>query len=800
MLKNYFKIAIRNLAKYKSFSIINILGLALSMSVCLVLIMVVADQASNDRYISNSDSIYRINTIDLDEDNIFNTYATAPLPLWGKLQKEYDGIISATRIRRGFGNDWIEIDQNVNIPIGGFFVDPAFLTIFEYELESGNPETALSQPNSVVLKKKTAQKLYGDKNPVGEIITVGELGDYIITGVLRDNKEKSHIKFEALASISSLLQIEEQDSLISASVNNWRNHFSGWIYLELDQNKSISALEKDLLTINKEIYSEVEDRNIKFSLQALTDISPGPLRGNEIGPTLPMLFVYFMGGLALIVMISASFNYMNLSMARALNRAKEVGIRKVSGATKRQLISQFLMEAIILSLGALLISYVILIALKPSFQDLNFSRLLHWDLQDNSTVYLISILFAITVGFLSGLGPALLLSSFRPIKVLKDLSGIRLISRTGLRKVLIVAQFSISLIFIISVSVLSKQINLFFNAEFGFTTGNIINARLNNISYSQLKTELLSKSPVQLVSGATHIPASGMTKSTNILIDPADNEGVYTGYFSVDEDYLEMLGLNLLSGTNFKNLTKNSNEVIINVTAVEKFGYKSIPSVLGELIYDDDSVEYRIIGVVEDYHHQAMTAQIIPMFLQYNPEEVSIVHVKLVDINDNQGTMAIESAYSSINPDIKTTYKPFQEELIEFYDLMFGDLKKIVGIASILALVIACLGLLGMATYTVETRLKEVSIRKILGATDKQLIYQLSRGFLILLLVAIVISAPIAYILNNQWLELIAYRVEITFGLIAGGIGILILFGILTIGSQTYRAGSMAPIDNLRSE
>jgi putative ABC transport system permease protein len=203
---------------------------------------------------------------------------------------------------------------------------------------------------------------------------------------------------------------------------------------------------------------------------------------------------------------------------------------------------------------------------------------------------------------------------------------------------------------------------------------------------------------------------------------------------------------------------------------------------------------------VQDYHHQAMTAKIIPMFLQYNVEGLRLVHIKLFDVNDDQGTMAIESAFSSVNPDLKTTYKPFQEELTEFYDLMFGDLKKMVGVASVLALVIACLGLLGMATYTVETRLKEVSIRKILGATDGQLVYQLSRGFLILIVVAIVISTPIAYLLNNLWLELIAYRVEITFGIIASGASILVLFGLLTIGSQTYRAGSVAPIDNLRSE
>jgi len=286
-----------------------------------------------------------------------------------------------------------------------------------------------------------------------------------------------------------------------------------------------------------------------------------------------------------------------------------------------------------------------------------------------------------------------------------------------------------------------------------------------------------------------------------MLIDPTDEEGIYTGYFPVDEDYIDMLELSLLAGTNFQNLTKGSNEIIINETAAETYGYESNHASIGELIYDDDSTEYRIIGVVKNYHHQAMTAEIIPMFLQYRPEEIRLVHVKLFDSsNENQGLALIDAGFKSVNPDLNTTYKNFDDELTEFYDLMFGDIVKMVGIATVLALVIACLGLLGMATYTVETRMKEVSIRKVMGATDLQVVYQLSKGFLMMLGLAIIISTPIAFMINNLWLELIAYRVEISFGIIISGISILVIFGILTIGSQTYRAGSIAPIDNLRRE
>ena len=331
MLKNYLKVAVRSLLKNKTFSTINIFGLALSMSVCVVVIMLIADQASYDRYNSKIDRVFRINTERDDTNDFINLFATSPLPLADKLLNEYASVKNAVRIRRGFGNSWINIENDVNIPIGGFFVDPSFLQVFEYELEYGNPEVALSAPNSVVLTKQAAEKLFDIENPVGEFIKVGELGEYQVTGVLKPLSGKSHIVFEALASMSSVTALEA-DSALSPALSEWKNSTSGWVYLELNEKAKPDQVEREMSEINKEVYADMEDRNYRFYLQNITAITPGPLLGNQIGPGLPYMFVYFLAGLALIIMLSACFNYTNLTIARSLTRAKEIGIRKVSGA------------------------------------------------------------------------------------------------------------------------------------------------------------------------------------------------------------------------------------------------------------------------------------------------------------------------------------------------------------------------------------------------------------------------------------------------------------------------------------
>jgi len=424
MVKNYLKIAIRTLLRHKVFSFINIFGLAVSFSISFLLIMMVADQKSYDRHNSHKDRIFRVNTHRLSSDGLVNRMATAPLPIANVLKEEYTGIEEVVRIRRGFGNDWVGIVDNVNIPIGGFFTDPSFLNVFEYELEFGDPNTALNDPFSVVLTREVANKLFKLDNPVGEIITVGELGDYMVTGILKETDNKSHIVFEALASMSSVERLES-DSTLRPSLNNWGRHTVGWVYLLLDENKPVKGVEDDLAEIYKPRFEELlkthdlEDIDLKLYLQSITAITPGPLLGNQIGPGLPNFFIYFLGGLALIIIISACFNYTNLSIARALTRAREVGIRKVSGAQRYQIFGQFIGESIIISLFSLVLALGFLVFLKPAFLMLNVTQFMKWDLQADLTVYLICLVFSVGVGTIAGFFPALFLSSFQPVKVQK---------------------------------------------------------------------------------------------------------------------------------------------------------------------------------------------------------------------------------------------------------------------------------------------------------------------------------------------------------------------------------------------
>ncbi len=802
MLKNYFKVAMRNIVKHKFFSAINIFGLSLSMSICIILIMLIADQKNQDQYNSQKEQIYRINVTRLHSDSFVNEYVTTPLPLKEKLMTEYEGIESGVRIRRGFGNGWIKFDSDVNIPVAGFFTDPEFLSMFEYELASGDAATALSKPNSVVLKKETAEKIFGDVDPVGESIKVGEMGEFMVTGVLKEYKNRNtHIKFEALASISSLQQIEAQDSLLSASINNWKNTTAGWVYIQLKENTTPKTIESYLSQIDEEVYKDMDKIDYKFTLQQLNTVSPGPLKGNEIGPVLPMMFVYFLSGLAIVIMMSASFNYMNLSIARALTRAKEVGIRKVSGAMKHQIIFQFLMEAILISVFSLLLSQVLLIFLKAGFKQLNFAQLLQWDLSTDWDVQIYSMLLCLGIGLLSGLTPALLLSSFQPIQVLKDLSSTRLFSKIGLRKALIVTQFTFSLVFIISTVLIYNQLKLMISADFGFNYNEVVNVKIGDTSYEQLSNEYKKDAAIEIVAASSHVPAAGNTYSNDMKRNVSDEgDGIETAYYHVDEGYIPLLDIQLVAGANFEDTKPKPNEIIVNEKTVETFGFGKPSTAIGQFIFSSDSTAYKIIGVVADYNHQALMQEIIPMYLVNDPAGFNIIHVKLNANNKDSGISAIEAGWAAINPNLQVNHVYFESELKEFYQFMFGDLIKIVSLISVLALIISSLGLLGMATYTTETRIKEVSVRKVLGASNWQLIFNLSKGFIVLMLVAIILAVPMAWFLNNLWLEMIAYRVSINAGVLLLGITVLLLIGGLAIGSQTYRATSVNPADNLRNE
>jgi putative ABC transport system permease protein len=807
MIRNYFLVAIRNLTRNKFFSAINIFGLAVSMSICMGIIMLVADQMKYDRHNTNRDRIFRVNTQILDNNGVPRSSpdnATSPMTLRQELMDNYTGIEKVVRIKRGFGNNWLEVEnQNVNIPVKGFFADPEVFDLFQLEFQYGDPQTALTQPYTVVLTRSAADKLFKEKNPVGLTFKVGDVGTYTVTGVLKETKNKSHLVFEALASMETVKSLHAQGK--ADAMDNWLDFWNGWTYILVEESKTIVDITPHLDKIYKQHIASVTKPDVlkaKFVVQSMMAITPGPLINNPIGPSLPWVFVYFLSGLALVILLTSCFNFTNLSIARSLKRAKEIGVRKVTGAARWQIFTQFLTESVLISFCALLLAFALLILIKPLILQLTFARLFMWDLEANYIVFSVFAVFALVVGLLAGFFPAVVLSSFDPVKVLKSIGNLKLFSKMGLRKVLLVSQFTISLVFILTVIVMFNQLQLFLNKDYGFTMENNLMVRLNNTSGKNLKTELLKYGNIKTVTMASHVPASGTTYGEKFKKDLSEKDWTNLNYFNVDEDYLKNMEVDLVAGKFFDAVAGdgNKNFIVINERALKSLNYKTVSDALGqEIIFQPDSSRKLIIGIVENYNHSALMSELEPLALMYNPSGVGLVQVRYSG-NYDEAAKTVEKAWATTNPGLKIDMKTVESEIKYFYNTIFGDIVNIVGVIAGLAIMISCLGLLGMATYTIETRMKEVAIRKVLGSSDQALIVLLSKGFFTLLAIAVVIGVPLAFILNNLWLQFMAYRTELSVSVIGLGVGVLILFGGITIGSQTVRAAFTNPTDNLKNE
>lgn len=808
MLRNYIKTAFRNLIRHRFFSLINVFGLAVAMSICMVLIMLVADQLSYDRHNTNGSRIFRVTTLGVDDKGVVTSdqeNSSSPMTVAPELLEKYTGVEKAVRFRRGFGNGWLEFEnQNVNIPLSGFFADAEALNMFQYELEHGDPSSALVQPYSVVLSRAAANKLFKEPNPVGQTLKVGDIGVYTVTGVLKETKNKSHIVFDGLASMSTVKALEEAGKFDRTS-ESWTNYWQGWTYVMIESGKTPHDLQVALDEMYRKHIASIttpDTYKMKFALQPLFRITPSNSMNNPIGPLLPWLVVYFLGGLALIILLTSCFNFTNLSIARSLSRAREIGVRKVTGAARWQIFGQFISESILVAFIALAVALALVVVLEPLIQQLNFARIFRWDLHSSTAVYLIFVLFATVVGILAGFFPAVVLSGFQPVQVLKNLSNLKLFSRMGLRKTLLVSQFTLSLFFILTVMVAYDQLHLFTHQNHGFKMNNNILVKLNNTSHETLKNELQKYANISAVAAASHLPAAGTSYGTGFKKKREEPEWTNVDYFLVDENYADNMELTLVAGEFFKTkeVNLNKNLMVINEAAVARFQLGSAREAIGQsLIFQNDSTEKIIAGVVANYNHRDLMREIDPMALMYQPESFSVMQVAYLGTYD-EARQTVEKAWATVNPDLKIDYTEVKSEINKFYEVVFGDLVTVLGFVSTLAILISCLGLLGMATYATETRVKEISIRKVLGSTDGALVLLLSRGFLSILGLAVLIGVPLAYVVNNLWLEYIAYRTAMGVGTISLGVLLLVFFGALTIGSQTWRAVFINPVDNLKGE
>ncbi|MEJ1236650.1 ABC transporter permease [Chryseolinea sp. T2] len=807
MLFNYILVAIRNIRRHRFFSAINILGLSVSMAVCMAVIMLVADQLMYDRFNTNGKSIYRVTSRPVTSagtptggmDN-----ATTPLALRDELMNNYTGVSNAVRLKRGFGNHWMEIEgRDINIPVSGYYADPEVLQFFQYELEEGDASTALKEPFTVVLTREAADRMFEEENPVGLTLKVDK-DLYKVTGILKKTNRKSHIVFDGLASMATVKSMQAAGRGAN-ELDNWFNYWEGWTYIMTDESEPVQNITEHLNRIYEKriaINKDPEQYRAKFQLQPLFEITPGAFINNPIGPSMPWIIVGFLSGLAVIIMLTSCFNFTNLSIARALSRAREIGVRKVNGASRRNIVLQFLSESVIVSLFALLIGLLGVWMIKPFLLQLNFARLFHWDMEANGAVYLACLIFAITVGLIAGIVPAMMLSGFQPVKVLKKLHDVRLFSRLTLRKGIIVAQFALSLIFILTVIVLHNQLDLFLGKDHGFNHDNNIVVRLNGAAYDPFKSALSQYSNIESIAAASHLPATGESRGSGFSNEATGKDWVTLLYFSVDEGYADNLSLPLVVGRYFDatNPKSNSDKIVINEEALKPLHYASASEALGQqIMFQEDSTRKTIIGVLKNYNHQILLMNISPMALLYRPENFDLVHVKYS--GDKSAAMnSISAAWKAAHPDFKMDAGTMNEKMEVFYETTLGDLVRVVSAIAALAVFISCMGLMGMATYSTEIRTKEISIRKVLGSSDAQIIRLLSGNFMKLIMLSLLIGTPLAWLLNNQWLQMLAYRTTVDVRVIVLSSSLLLVLGLITIGSQTIRAAFMNPVDNLRNE
>ena len=795
MIKNYLLTAFRNVLRYKGFSLINIFGLSLSMSVCMLIIVVIMDQYAYDDMHTKGDRMYRVQQVDSLAD-IGLKMGSNPYALGIELREKYAIAEEVVILNNSFGGTGLY--NETRLDFSGLYTNSAFFDVFDFQLQVGSVANLLDEPYTLVLSQETANKFFGEEDPIGKFIEVDSTA-YEVKGVVTKTKKKSHIQFEALISISTL-EIKDKLRDVPRYVNNWETGYGSWIYLLLHEDADLDNIQQILDRISIEQYKDNEDVNYSFYLQSFDKIVPGPLLGNEIGVFMPKVFILFLGGLALVIIVSAAFNYTSLSVARSMLRAKEVGVRKTFGATRSQVIIQFLSEAVVIAIISLIAAIVLLQFLLPAFSGMQLMSMLEIRPEQNTKVYFWFLLFALVTGLLAGALPAVFISAFRPIFVLKGITNVKFFSRIALRKILLVTQFVFSIVFIISILLIFKQMNFMINSHPGFDSEVVYDINLQGKDFSKVKDEYSQFPEVVNIAASSHIPAEGNIWGVDIRLK-MDDEKFNANYFSADENSIETLGLELIAGRNFpENMSgKNEKFVIASEMTVEQFQLGTPQEAVGTTLILDDSTLVEIIGVIKNYQYVAVFLTLKPMLLRYIPDRYNHAFLRLDSPNMTATVDKIEKTWDKIDPDHEID-GDFLDDRIKFYYSFFEDIMYTVGFATLLAIIIAAFGLLGMATYSTRTRTKEIGIRKVFGAEVNHIILLISKSYMWLMLLAAIIGGIIAYLVNNMWLQHLSKSVDFGVGTILTGVFIVAFVGLLTISSQTLKAAKTKPATTLKNE
>jgi putative ABC transport system permease protein len=802
MIGSYIKTSARNLMRNKLFSSINIIGLAISMSVGLLLIAFVLDLRSYDRFHKNGERIYRITTKLSNANGEQNSkYATTSLKAGRLIHEKVKGIEEVAILRNDFSGDAI-VNDNI-LPIKGYWAESSLFRIMTFPFIEGNPDTALKDPYAIVLTESAAKKLFGSEHALGKAIKF-DTTDYQVTGVIKDVPFFSHIDFEALVSLPTADQLFKNNR----NFEKWTTMWTNYVYVSLPDNVDVASIQSQLDAIATEENLAEENSRIQLELLPLYEIVVGedisPSHAGPPPPHMSPIVIWILGALALVVILSACFNYTNLSMARAMRRFKEIGLRKAIGAAKSQVRLQFLAEAIIISLAALVLSYFIFILLRPQLINMapEMQRMVKLELTPIMVVAF--IIFSVTVGAVAGFIPAIFFSKVNAINALRNISSVKVFKQVTLRRALVVIQYTVTLIFITTTAIGYVQYKNILAFDLGFKTENILNINMHGNKPDELIKELSEMPEVSAVSRS--FITTGVGNAWGGIMkykDSRDSSLVLCNY--VDENYLPLHEHKLAAGGNFiarPATAKAISEVIVNEQALKRFniGGNDPGKAIGEEIIMNGS-KMTIVGVMKDFHYGKVDNIVGPVvYMFWTPERRAIVNAK-IQSSDMQATVArIESAWKKIDRVHPFEATFYEEEIEEAYS-EFSAMIKTIGFLSFLAISIASMGLFGMVIFTTETRLKEIGIRKVMGASSGNLIYLLSRGFLFLLSISAVIALPITYFFFERFvLTNFPYHTPVALPELFAGLLSVLLIAFIMIGSQTMKAARTNPSEVLKNE
>lgn len=790
MLKNLLKTAVRHMRKHAGYSLLNILGLTLGITSALFLIIYVSDELSYDRYHENAERIFRVSSKITETDDQF-TWNVAQIPMGPQVVQDYPEVQSFVRFINMPRALYTYEDKEYNEE-DFFYADSTLFDIFSYKILKGEVRSAVKDPGKIVLTETVAARYFGESDPIGKILKTGNQS-FEVTGVIEDVPSNSHFRFDAVSARNNLPK----------QIGNWGN-FGVFTYLLLPADLDVGVFEKKIQGMYdahmKTIFEPLKIK-IEYILEPITRIHLYSTNPGEPEPTGSVTYVVIFGIVALFLILIAAMNYMNLATARSAGRAREVGLRKVVGSRRGPIVSQFLSESIVLTLISLLLSIILLIVLLPKF------NLLAGKTFDLSILYspemILSLLSVIiVVGIIGGSYPAFFLSGFSPVTVLKG--EITQGSAGSLfRKILVVIQFTISVAMIVCTLVVFRQLNYLKTMDQGFDQKNIISLQLNNQDmarkYPVLKRALLENNEIKYVTSTNTPVGEGSGK---VIFSMETDQGMSQrgiNFAVVDHDFIDALGIKIVSGREFQQDMPSDTltGVVVNEALANRMGWSDA---IGKKVQlgDGTAINARVIGVMKDYHQTGMYNEIESLMLLYR-ERNNIVYIKLSG-NNTENTLAfIENKWKEIFPDQLFSYT----YLTERFDRQFeADEKRglIFTLFTILAIVIACLGLFGLASYLVEHRTREIGIRKVFGADEGVIVRLISREFLILVTVSIVIALPLSYYIMSNWLENYVYRMKIGILLLILAAGLTLLITFITISYKAYQASILNPSRSIKTE